>query len=328
MFKISVIVPVYNVETYLRECIDSIINQTYKNLEIILVDDGSTDSSPAICDQYAQKDRRILVIHKGNGGASDARNAGLDVATGDYIGFIDSDDYIEADMYEVLLNNAIKYKADISCCRYSEVYEDGSTKDYGNNIVTLYPNQEGLIEYLLGKTIDPFVCNKLYSAHMFNHVRFATGLILGEDNKANCDLFLRARSSVLDAQPKYKYRQNRPGAYTQKGILNQERVSSIYSLETIYRDCLKNCQSLEKYVLRRQVLFYIGMYNKIVLYGRGFGQDKYNIICFLKDKEESILNSDITELQLKLAVFLLCRNTWIYEIVMRLYKRVFPVARI
>ncbi len=105
--KVSVIVPIYNAEKYLNKCLESIIGQTYKNLEIILVDDGSSDNSPTICDAWAQIDSRIRVIHKKNGGVSSARNAGIDLAQGDYIGFVDADDWIEPNMYEVLINNAV-----------------------------------------------------------------------------------------------------------------------------------------------------------------------------------------------------------------------------
>ena len=107
-YKISVIVPVYKVESYLEQCISSIIKQTYKNLEIILVNDGSPDNCGKLCDIYAKKDSRIKVIHKKNGGLSDARNVALDIATGDYIGFVDSDDWININMYEVLINEAKK----------------------------------------------------------------------------------------------------------------------------------------------------------------------------------------------------------------------------
>ena len=113
---ISIIIPVYNVEQYLSRCIDSVINQTYKNLEIILIDDGSTDDSGEICDEYALKDNRIKVMHKQNGGVSSARNEGLDISKGNYIGFIDSDDFIEKDMYEFLYDLLTKNNCDISCC--------------------------------------------------------------------------------------------------------------------------------------------------------------------------------------------------------------------
>ena len=123
---ISIIIPVYNVSKYLDKCVKSILLQTYSNLEIILVNDGSTDGSGVLCDELKKTDKRICVIHKPNGGLSDARNAGLDIATGDYIGFVDSDDYVEPDMFQILLENAMKYDADVSGCRYAEVYEDGN----------------------------------------------------------------------------------------------------------------------------------------------------------------------------------------------------------
>lgn len=121
---ISIIIPVYNVERYLRECIDSIIAQTYKNLEIILVDDGSSDKSGEICDEYSKKDSRIKVIYKKNGGLSDARNVALDIAKGDYIGFIDSDDYIEKDMFQILYNLAEEYNAEISSISFYKMLEN------------------------------------------------------------------------------------------------------------------------------------------------------------------------------------------------------------
>ena len=119
--KISVIVPVYQVEETLDKCVESIIGQTYKNLEIILVDDGSPDNCPAICDSWAEKDSRIRVIHKENGGLCSARNAGMDIAAGDYLGFVDSDDCIEPDMYQLLVENAASTQADISRCMRSNL---------------------------------------------------------------------------------------------------------------------------------------------------------------------------------------------------------------
>ena len=125
MKKISVIVPVYNVERYLKRCIESIINQTYKDLEIILVDDGSTDSSGNICDEYKKIDKRISVIHKKNGGLSDARNEGLKVVTGTYIAFVDSDDFLDLDMYEYMQKNIEKENADIVICGTKIDYDNG-----------------------------------------------------------------------------------------------------------------------------------------------------------------------------------------------------------
>lgn len=117
MPKISIIVPIYNVEKYIEKCIQSILNQTFSDFELILVNDGSTDSCGEICDKYKKLDDRIIVIHKVNGGLSSARNAGIDIARGEYIGFIDSDDYIHEKMYEILYNNAITYNSDIVICK-------------------------------------------------------------------------------------------------------------------------------------------------------------------------------------------------------------------
>ena len=124
--KISVIVPVYNTEAYLKECVDSIVNQTYQNLEILLVDDGSTDNSGAMAEKFALEDKRVRVFHKENGGSSSARNLGIKEATGEYIGFIDSDDYIEPDMYELLAEGVGKYGLEMAQISRDEVDEEGN----------------------------------------------------------------------------------------------------------------------------------------------------------------------------------------------------------
>ena len=126
--KISVIVPVYNVENYLEKCVESILKQTYTNLEILLVNDGSTDTSGELCDQLAQRDQRIRVIHKENGGLSDARNRGIEEASSDLIGFIDSDDYIDQDMYETLYRQMLESSADLSMCGHYDVYQPNFRK--------------------------------------------------------------------------------------------------------------------------------------------------------------------------------------------------------
>ena len=119
--KVSIVVPVYNVEKYLNQCVDSVLAQTYKNIEVILVDDGATDASPAICDEYAEKDNRVKVVHKKNGGLSSARNSGIKVATGDYLMFIDSDDYWNADfVLRELIDKTLASDADITCFGYRE----------------------------------------------------------------------------------------------------------------------------------------------------------------------------------------------------------------
>lgn len=181
MKKISVIVPVYNVEKYLSQCLDSIIHQTYKNLEIILVDDGSTDSSGLICDNYSQKDKRIKIIHKCQGGLSDARNAGLKIATGEYISFIDSDDFIDKNMYSILINNTQKYNSDIVWFNYYNYY---SKKHFINSSIIknndLYDlSSSDKIKFAKNLfyqyKMDAHVWAKPYKRSIFNNIKFPYG---------------------------------------------------------------------------------------------------------------------------------------------------------
>lgn len=157
---ISIIVPVYNVEAYIHQCIKSIIEQSYKNLEIILVDDGSKDKSGKICDDYARKDKRIKVIHKKNGGLSDSRNAGITVATGKYIAFVDSDDWIEKNMYEKMYNECEKFGADICICGFFREYKDKTISEcnFGERV---YDTESALEELIKGRVIKDHVQNIL-----------------------------------------------------------------------------------------------------------------------------------------------------------------------
>ena len=207
---ISVIVPVYNVEKYLDQCVESIVNQTYKNLEIILVDDGSPDNCPAICDEWAKKDERIVVIHKDNGGLSSARNAGLDIAHGEYIGFVDSDDYIDSDMYEQLLN-AIIDDADLSCCGRRIVDEDGGV--IGTAYVherKIYYDKDIVKALFYGIDFDEAMWDKLYKKSFFNDLRFPIGEV-NEDIVLMVKKFSALNTVVHIGTAKYYYRNNTQG---------------------------------------------------------------------------------------------------------------------
>lgn len=208
---VSVIIPVYNVERYLPKCIDSIINQTYKNLEIILVDDGSPDGCPALCDQYASKDNRIKVVHKQNGGLSSARNAGLEVATGDYVCFFDSDDYVEPDMLEKMLKATIDSKLDVCVCGYYVDYFDDDEKELSSKAVL--PKHSDInsslslfdCESMLG--ISGYAWNKLYSRKFLvdNQLKFVQGVSLVEDLLFNSQVFKKGAKINFIAYAGYHY---------------------------------------------------------------------------------------------------------------------------
>ncbi|MBQ7923523.1 MAG: glycosyltransferase family 2 protein [Clostridia bacterium] len=204
---ISVIVPVYKVEPYLRRCVDSIIKQTYTNLEIILVDDGSPDMCGMICDEIAEKDDRIKVIHKKNGGLSDARNAGIEIATGEWLSFIDSDDWIEPTMYEKLIHNANKHSAQISI---GGVFDEAmtidgivvikTTADKGNSIEIR--NKVNAIEHFLSNAWSAW--DKIYRREIFEGVRYPVGEI-NEDEAIALYLLEKCERVVYTNEPFYHY---------------------------------------------------------------------------------------------------------------------------
>ncbi len=201
--KISVIVPIYKVERYLRQCIDSIINQTYSNLEIILVDDGSPDNCGIICDEYAKIDKRIKVIHKENGGLSSARNAGLDIATGEYIGFVDSDDYIDKTMYEELINSIKKYDSDISTGMFFNKYRFFRKNSKGFDKELVFKGKDKFINTKVGyKCIYFNVWSKLYKREIFDNIRFPEGMCF-EDSYIIYEILDKAES--ISYVPKYLY---------------------------------------------------------------------------------------------------------------------------
>lgn len=218
---ISVIIPIYNVEKYLEQCLESIINQTYKFLEIILVDDGSTDSGGKICDEYAKYDARISVIHKANGGLSDARNIGLENAHGDYIGFVDSDDYINADMYEKLAEACTTYNADITICgRRCFDSKGGSYQSFVLETPLIMDSKEAIIRLLLNDSLDSAAWDKLYRKHIFENIRYPFG-VLHEDLSVTSMLFGKAECIVHIGTQEYNYRL-RPGSITKHKFMKKK----------------------------------------------------------------------------------------------------------
>jgi len=211
---LSVIVPVYNVEAYLARCVDSILSQTYGNLEVILVDDGAKDSSGAICDAYLEKDPRVRVIHKENGGLSSARNAGIDMATGEYITFVDSDDWIEPDGYEHLMGLMKQYQVKLVCGGNYDV--DGKT---GKRTLALCPEKEEVItaEEFIGRMFlwqgfDSSACDKIYHRSLLTTFRYPEGKVC-EDVAVTYRIVMATDYAALSDRPFYNY-YHRPGSIT------------------------------------------------------------------------------------------------------------------
>lgn len=203
MAKISVIVPVYKVESYIQRCVDSILNQTYTDLEILLVDDGSPDTCGKICDEYAGKDSRVSAFHKVNGGLSDARNFGCQYATGEYIIFVDSDDYLELDIFQYLYNNIQKYQADMATCGVYDVYDDHTkTQESGGEFVC---SGQKAFEYILkGVFIRGEIWNKLMKRELIQGLQFPKGKLY-EDIFYTARLMQRVSKVCVGTKPKYYY---------------------------------------------------------------------------------------------------------------------------
>ena len=240
MSEISIIVPVYNVEKYLENCIESILNQTFKDFELILVDDGSTDNSGKICDIYEKKDSRIKVIHKNNGGLSSARNTGLDIACGKYVGFIDSDDSIHPRMYEMLYDLIKKYESDISCCNYKKIYD--IFKDEYENVNSLEVIEMSNIEAiknLYDKEIGVklvIACNKLYRKNLFDNIRYKVGRLHEDEFMAHRILYNSKKITYVDNEL-YYYLQREGSIMSQ--ISYKRKVDALLSKSDRMRFCNK-----------------------------------------------------------------------------------------
>lgn len=242
---LSVIVPVYNVEQYLHQCVDSIIGQTYKNLEIILVNDGSTDGSGAICDEYATKDSRVRVIHKENGGLSSARNIAMEVMKGDFVSFVDSDDWLDLGAYETLVECLLDTGADVIQFGYVDEYEGQ------NNVIQdtpsplkLVPSSHSFRAYALG-ILYPMMCTYVYKVASLSGLKCQIGMI-HEDQLFNLEYFASHPKIVAILREKYYHYRRRSGSIT-----SSKRARSIIDLSDGFRLVL---DSLSKKNLAKQVM--------------------------------------------------------------------------
>lgn len=237
MPEISIIVPVYNVEKYLDRCIESILTQTFTDFELILIDDGSPDNCPEMCDNWAEKDNRIVVIHKENGGVSSARNAGLYISKGNYIGFVDPDDVISPVMYENLYNSCISTSSDMAICNFEE-FED--TFEYDEKLAeyNVYSRNEVLTMAFVPKArVLGNVWNKLYKKSIIDNITFDETLTNGEDTKFSFYVAFNSKSIVIIDNIYYMYYVRSDGAAN--SISNEKRLVVLSVIEDICNEVVK-----------------------------------------------------------------------------------------
>ena len=291
--KISVIVPTYNIETYIEKTVDSIRKQSFGNLEIILVNDGSADRSGEIFDSLSKVDSRIKVVHQRNGGVTEARIAGIIAASGNWITFVDGDDYIEPDMYATLLENALAHNADISHCGYQMVFPSRVDYYYNTKKTVVQDNYEGLRDLLSGDFVEPGLWNKLIKAKIVKEVA-SQGLIdasvkINEDLLMNYYFFRRSRKSIYYDICPYHYVLRKGSTATSK--INFNKLYDPIKVQNTILDDVKNDGRLADVVYGRLASFYISGASMNNPEKEGY-IDEYTRLCRteLKKLKPEILN--------------------------------------
>ena len=277
---ISIIIPVYNAEKYLVKCLDSVVNQTYRSLEIILVDDGSTDKSPEICEEYAENDSRIVVIHKRNNNDASARNVGLDIFKGEYVAFVDSDDYTEPDYIEYLYNLLKDNKVDISCCSYTEIDEYGNYKKIKkdeNQII--YGNKNCIKDIINHENITYTVWGKLFPRKLLGEVKFKG--ICCQEVMLMLNILSKCNTIYLGREPKYFYLIRRDSISRAIDFNKLEhRIKIHYELLAFIHN---NFPDLVEYAKHDSFHLSITIIRKIIL-------SNFNPINLIQSKNQMVIN--------------------------------------
>ena len=294
MKKISVIIPVYNVEKFLEKSVRSVFNQTYNNLEIILIDDGSTDNSGKICDELAKENERVIVVHKKNGGLSSARNRGLEIAQGTYISFIDSDDIISEDMFETMINLMEQYGAEICSCKYKTFSEKSGLKFIKSNKIEIIEKENSIKCLLSGKITNHF-CNKIFTKQMFDGVKFTDGIYY-EDIDMMYRVLEKTNKIVVMESEMYGYLMRNTGItsnISKKSFFdyNNSVFSRYKYLETKYQELRPEINANIAHMIFLQKLM---SYKLVDFHGVGcLLQDNYKLYCQIIKKQgiKHVLNA-------------------------------------
>lgn len=316
MQLVSVIVPIYNVEKYLNECVSSIVNQTYRELEIILIDDGSSDRSADLCDEWKEKDNRIIVIHQENGGLSRARNTGINLANGDYFAFVDSDDYVERTFIEKLITIMEKDNSEIAMCNLYGVFQSEITFDGKNRIRE--DDNVTTIDFLKKMYTYPgfyiIVCNKMFKKSIAKHICFPEGT-LHEDGFVMRSIILQANRISVIAEPLYYYRRHNSSITSKR---NSERV--LQDLRWIQEDI----NYYEKEKGEDSIGFYVSklLCNKILHYYSVLDKEQRAFYKKLyKNHMKRVINYAGFSLKCKMKYILGFINAPAYLMIERMYKR-------
>lgn len=320
---ISIIVPIYNVEKYIHRCIDSILVQTFTNFELILVDDGSTDNCLEICNEYALKDSRIKVVHKENGGVCSARNTALDIAQGEYIGFVDSDDWIEKDMYETLYYLSMKYETDVVECDILFVNDRDDNIDKCANVEVQTGNRYFALERIMKISFSNVVWNKLYKRNIFENLRFP-GVKRFEDVYITYKIILQSKKYVYTNKKMYHY-------YQHSNSLCHVSKYSIEVLEAVYSQ-QERFYTLKKLDIPKHILdlaeqrYLRDLLRHFYILGKNREDDEDNkhldnIRKLIKYNYNGFMNNDLLKTERKWIAFI-CISKNLYLNTFSIYERI------
>ena len=317
--KISIIVPIYNTEKYLDKSIQSLINQTFKDIEIILVNDGSTDNSRNICEYFKIKDKRIKVINKENGGPGSARNKGIEIANGEYIAFMDSDDYVEVDMYETMYNRINEYNCDIVVCQVNMVDEQGNivlAKDNKNVNGNIEHGEDAIKRYLKYGRWGP--CDKLYKRELFENVNFIEGITCEEDNIVIIPILSKATKIVTIDNYFYNYviRHNS----TTNSKFSIKNFDSIYVWESVLEQSRYMGDDILNLAEARLFRAYVHLINGVIKNKAYDFNDEINIIIDkLKTEYKKIYKNNQLNIIYKIIGYMIIKNLPLYEKIFTLF---------
>lgn len=322
---VSVIVPVYNVENYLRECLDSNVAQTYRNIEVILIDDGSKDSSGEICDEYADKDNRIKVIHKENGGVSAARNTGLDVAKGEWISYVDSDDYIEDTMLETLICLAKENDVELAMCSFKDISEcENVTQE---NDIRIFSKDELIYNYVVRNTdycITEGIWDRIYKRVLVDGLRFKNDRI-NEDILYTMEVFTRAHKALYTSEKLYNYRAGREGNITGRKTTIDSIKDKIY--------CSKNSAKIlresgnEELADIFECIHFLEISELLIFNDEKNNDDILNYKRYMKPIVKKVLNYKNVSRKIKAKLVLVLINPGLMRMSTNVYSKIKSIIR-
>lgn len=314
---VSVIVPVYNVEQYLPKCIESLINQTYKNIQIILVDDGSTDQSGKICDAYAERDSRIEVVHQANGGVSKARNQGIELANGKYIAFCDADDWVEPDMYEYLYGLLATSKCNIaSCGAWMESPKDKMAIGYSRKQNLHLDVEESIVQMHLRRCMSDWVVTKLFDGKIIHALRYDESLTVCEDYKFECEAIESSQGVVCGTEVKYHYIQ-RKSSVSNNGYTS-EFEKGLAVREVFLEKYAKEYPDRKREIAARYMLEIMGILTAMIK-GDCIDKDRKNeIVTYIRQNLWSYLLTKGPDLYLKGSAVVIAVN---FNLFSAIYKK-------